>query len=182
VILTTARSSIDPHKDAQDTLLLNVSCTRWAWFAPPKAAQDRVILRSDALSGGPIFLPLTCDSTKIHSLSHSAANGVEWSPPVTAASRGRNLHPERLVALLLAKVGGVVIPIEIESGKVRGNAPRVFRHVGTRKPMSWSHCDWNVSRRAGWGSAASVLQLWTPALAVFEFQEANMEPITNASE
>ena len=74
----------------------------------------------------------------------------------------------------------MAIPIEIVSGEasgVRGNAPRVFRHVGTRNAVSGRDCERGVARRLGWASAASVLELWTPALAVFEFQQANKKAI-----
>jgi hypothetical protein len=177
VILATARSSSDPYMDAEDTLLFNVSRSRWVWFAPPDAPGQNVT-RSPDNAGGPTS---TCDPT-IHSLADCAANGVEWSPPVQLQVGDAIFIQRGWWHCLLAEAGGVAISIEIRSGDIRGNAPRVFlctyRHVGTRKPRpSGRDCDRKVARRVGWGSAASVLQLWTPALLVFEFQEANAEAI-----
>jgi hypothetical protein len=71
----------------------------------------------------------------------------------------------------LAEAGGVAIPIEIVSkakgSGVGGIAPKVYRHVGTRHNSGRSAR--KVARRVGWCSAASVRELWTPALAAYEF-------------
>jgi hypothetical protein len=175
VIVTTARSSSDPHMDGEDTLLFNVSGSRWAWFAPPNAARQDVPRSSS--NGGPTFLPTTCDPS-IHSRAECAANGVGWSLPVQLDAGDAIYIRRGWWHCLLSEAGGVAIAIEIVSTEVAGKGTCVYRHVGTRKPVSGRHCERTVARRAEWGSAASVLQLWTPALKVFKFQEDNAEEIS----
>ena len=62
-----------------------------------------------------------------------------------------------------ADPGSVSVPVEIVHGFVRGNAPRVFRSVASRK--SKGRAGSLVSRCPGWGSPAGVRQLFAFALA-----------------
>jgi hypothetical protein len=174
VIVTTARSSSDPHMDGEDTLLFNVSGRRRVWFAPPNAARQDVPRSSS--NGGTTYLDTTCDPS-IHSRAECAANGVQWSEPVDLEAGDAIYIRRGWWHCLLSEAGGVAIPIEIVSAEGAGKGTCVYRHVGTCKP-SGRCSDRTVARRAEWGSAASVLQLWAPALKVFEFQEDNAEHIS----
>jgi hypothetical protein len=175
LILTTERSSSDPHYDQQDTLALCLSGRRYVWVAPPAAAHPKTgPSREYDTKGGAVFLPDTCDPS-LHSHASCLKSGIEWSEMVVLEA-GDAIYIQRWWwHCFLAEAGGVAIPIEIVSKEIGSSgvasiAPKVFRHVGTRH-VSGRDCERSVSRRVGWGSAAGVLELWAPALAAFECQQ-----------
>lgn len=155
-ILTTSTSSSGPHKDSEDTLLLNLSGERRVWFASP-AEVDEQVPRSKYRAGAPTFLlphhDPTCNPT-----SRMVREGVRWREPVTLAAGDAIWIRRGWWHCVQAEVGGVAIPVEVVSGSLGGDAPRVFAHVAPRKVEKWSGR--HISRRAKWGSAASVRRLF----------------------
>jgi hypothetical protein len=169
VILSLAKGSSGAHKDGTDTLLLNVSGRREVWFAPPAAVTVPVALRNGGNGQGPIFLPNTCDPSRL-TLAQCAAAGAHWCPSVTLEAGDALWIREGWWHCIESQAGGVAVPVEIQSGSIRGEAPCVFRRVAQRKPAGGDSGQL-VSRAVGWGSAAKVLELWEPALTVLAFKE-----------
>ena len=165
VILTRRPSSSHPHMDSEDTLLANISGTRKVWVANFEAVSAAVHRKRD--DGGTTFLvDLNCDPSW-HELKVCADNGVKWTGPVVLESGDAIFIPRGFWHCLLSEAGGVAVPIEIVSSE-GGDQPHVWRHAGVRTDRARAHM---------WGSAASVLELWAPALEVFEFQKANATAI-----
>jgi hypothetical protein len=157
-------SSSDPHKDGEDTLLANISGTRKVWVADRDAVSPRVAREE---RGGTIFLNLDCDPS-LKDLAVCARNGVKWTGPVVLQAGDAIYIPHGFWHCLLSEAGAVAASIEIVSAVGGDPQPHVIRHAGPRDLRA---------RAEMWGSAASVLELWAPALEVFEFQMANATAI-----
>ena len=138
-------------------MLANISGTRKVWVADRDAVSPRVA-RDER--GGTIFLDLDCDPS-INELAVCAANGVKWTGPVVLQAGDAIYIPRGFWHCLLSEAGAVAVPIEIVSVESGDPQPHVIRHAGARTDRA---------RAQRWGSAASVLELWAPALEVFEFQ------------
>ena len=161
IILTASKSSSGPHADGEDTLLLNLSGSRQVWYAAPAAVGARV-KRTQDRPGAPTFLPPAHDPT-----CNPPRRGVQWEAPVTLKAGDAMWIGAGWWHCVAAERGGVAVPLEVQSGSVRGEAPRVFEHVAPRKRES-GHSDRLVSRRVHWGSDASVCRLWAGAIAGWE--------------
>jgi hypothetical protein len=168
VILSLEKSSSDAHVDGTDTLLLNVSGQREVWFAPPSAVTVPAAARNGGSGNGPIFLPSSCDPT-LQTLAQCAAAGALWCPPVTLEAGDAIWIRQGWWHCIVSQAGGVAVPVEIQSGSIRGVAPCVFRRVAQRKPAGGDRRQL-VSRAVGWGSAAKVLELWERAMTAFAFK------------
>ena len=157
VILASAPSSSGPHRDGEDTLLLNLSGTRRVWFAPPSHVSPRVP-RHQARPGAPVFLPDDFDPTV-----HVPKKGVRWHGPLKLFAGDAIWIRRGWWHCISSEAESVAVPIEVVHGCVRGCAPRVFRRVASRKTQS-GRSDRLVSRRANLGSASSARRLWASAL------------------
>ena len=160
IILTTSKSSSGPHADGEDTMLLNVSGERRVWYAPA-GALSRGTKPSSGMKGQPMFLPPDCDPT-----CNDVVSGVKWEEPVTLQAGDAMWLGRGWWHCVQAEPEGVAISIETKSGSVRGDAPRVFEHAASHKQSG--RAGRSVSRCQGWGSAMSVLKLWSVALAAWD--------------
>ena len=160
IILSQVASSSGPHADGEDTLLFNVSGTRRVWYARPSHVSARV-QRSKSGKGAPTLLPPQYDPS-----CNPEQKGVQWcAKPIVLEAGDAVWIKAGWFHCITSEAKGVAVPVEVRSGSVRGEAPRVFKHVGPRKQAGRSAR--KVSRRAGWGSADSVRKLWASALAEF---------------
>lgn len=164
IILTACASSSGPHADGEDTLLLNVSGVRSVWYARPDHADARLTREQDG-DGAPVFLPAVCDPSLPH--SSSVQKGIAWRGPIELRAGDAIWIRRGWWHCVASEAKGVAIPLEIVRGSVRGSAPRVFRHVASRKPESGRSAR-EVSRCSNWSSASSVRKLWACALAAFD--------------
>jgi hypothetical protein len=99
-------------------------------------------------------------------------NGAKWwQPPVKLEAGDAIWIKEGWWHSVGSQAGGVAVPIEITSGPILcKNTPCVFRHVGPGHVVGGRNSGHLVSRRVGWASAAAVLEMWRPALAVFHYK------------
>lgn len=163
IILSQGASSSGPHADDEDTLLLNVSGTRRVWYARPSDVHDSVRQKgSPSGKGAPLFLPPQFDPS-----CKPARKGVQWCAKPKVLEAGDAMWIKAgWFHCVESEDQGVAVPVEIQSGSVRGEAPRVFEHMGPRHESGRSKR--MVSRRAQWTSANGVRKLWGSALAEFE--------------
>ena len=108
----------------------------------------------------PVFLPAAFDP-----LQHCAASmvGVSWQGPIILHAGDAIWIRRGWWHCIASDPGCVGLPVEVVASCVRGDAPRVFRHVAPRKRAG--RAGTLVSRRPCWASAASVRQLFAVALS-----------------
>jgi hypothetical protein len=64
IIVSLVEGTSGAHRDASDTLLLNVSGQRVVWLAPPLEVKVTASMLNGGDGNGPIFLPNECDPTR----------------------------------------------------------------------------------------------------------------------
>ena len=139
---------------------------RRVWFAKPEDVGERVP-RLQSRPGAAEFLPQEYDPSQ-HDVpaekvpQQVQANQVRWQEPLELDAGTAVWIKRGWWHCFAAEADGVAVPVDIVSGEVRGSAPRVFRCVALSKQ---SQCGRRISRRPDWGSAITVLKLWSTALA-----------------
>ena len=163
VILTSSVSSSGPHKDGEDTLLLNVTGERQVWFAPPADVSSR-IPRTQVHPGASTFLDSMYDP-----VAHPMQHGVKWHGPLRLHAGDAIFISRGWWHCIGSEAGGVAVPVEVVHGSISGYAPRIWRRVAPSKPRIDSSGERRmVSRRVQWGSAMDVERLFRSVLATME--------------
>ena len=116
------------------------------------------IPREPRRDGEPIYLPSAYDPSR-HAVSELH---VKWQAPLTLRAGDAVYIPEGWWHCISSEAGGVAVAIEPKKDRLAGGEPQLLPNMGSRHRSGRSERE--VSRRARWASAKSVLDLWESAI------------------